>query len=61
VLAASRALREAEERWAALRPGEEFVVDWPEHRPRRPAQHAGADRGSRRDRGRRQRSRWPRV
>jgi len=57
VLAASRALREAEERWAALRPGEELVVDWPEHRPRRPApHHAGADRGRRRDRGRRQRS-----
>jgi hypothetical protein len=57
VLAASRALREAEERWAGLRPGEELVVDWPEHRPRRPApHHAGADRGRRRDRGRRQRS-----
>jgi len=36
VIAASRALREAEQRWARLRPGEELVVEWPERRVRAP-------------------------
>ena len=36
VIAAGRALREAEQRWARLRPGEEIVAEWPEPRSRRP-------------------------
>jgi hypothetical protein len=47
VIAAGRALREAEQRWAALSPGEELVVDWPDRRARRPVPHrarAGRDR-----------------
>ena len=35
VLAASRALQEAERRWAALSPGEELVMEWPERRTNR--------------------------
>jgi hypothetical protein len=36
VLAAAAALREAEERWAALVPGDELVEEWPALRPTRP-------------------------
>ena len=56
VLAASRALREAEERWAALSPGDELVLEW---RDRRPVQQrgAGADRAGRRPGRRAHRSR----
>jgi hypothetical protein len=36
VIAAGRALREAERQWSRLRPGEEIVVEWPEPRSRRP-------------------------
>ena len=59
VLAASRALQEAERRWAALAPGEELVLEWPERRTRRPGPQrgAGADRG--RDHGRRAGGRRP--
>ena len=35
LLVAAGALREAEERWAALSPGEELVEEWPERRPTR--------------------------
>ena len=61
VLAASRALREAERRWAALAPGEELVLEWPDRRTRRPVppRGAGADRG-RREHGRRAGRRRPR-
>ena len=37
VLAAARALQAAAERWAALSPGEELVVEWPDGRSRRAA------------------------
>ena len=37
VLAASRALRDAETCWAALSPGEELVMEWREDRPDRSA------------------------
>ena len=51
VIAAGRALREAEQRWAALSPGEELVVDWPDRRERRPVPHrARAGRDGRRAR-----------
>jgi hypothetical protein len=36
VIAGAHALREAERRWARLRPGEELVVEWPERRLRGP-------------------------
>ncbi|MGI5330440.1 hypothetical protein [Actinomadura nitritigenes] len=35
VLAASAALKETARRWAALAPGEELVMEWPERRRRR--------------------------
>lgn len=53
VLAASRALQEAEKRWAALSPGEELVMEWPERRTRRPE----PERGARANRGRREHGR----
>jgi hypothetical protein len=53
VLAASRALQEAERRWAALAPGEELVLEWPDRRTRRP----GSPRGARANRGRREHGR----
>jgi hypothetical protein len=43
VLAASHALREAERRWARLRPGEELVVEFPERRGRAPRNRRRAD------------------
>ena len=39
VLAAARALRAAEERWAELSPGEELVVEWPDGRSRASERH----------------------
>ncbi len=47
VIAAARALREAEQQWARLRPGEELVVEWPERRMRGPR---GPRRAEARDR-----------
>lgn len=61
VLAANRALTEAERRWAALAPGEELVLEWPDRRAHRPGPQrgAGADR-RRREHGRRSGRRRPR-
>ena len=51
VIAAGRALREAEASWAALSPGEELVLEWPDRRERRPVPHRGrAGRDGRRTR-----------
>ena len=51
VIAAGRALREVEQRWAALSPGEELVLEWPDRRERRPVPHrARTDRDGRKRR-----------
>jgi hypothetical protein len=57
VLAAASALRAAEERWAALSPGEELVEQWPARRAARsPVPGAARARRDGRPRHRRHRS-----
>ena len=51
------ALQEAEERWAALSPGEELVVEWPERRPAGRRRARPSDRGRARPRAGRRRPR----